>query len=486
MQMIGINALIDIARYRDRWTDQRLVVCVLHNDDLNQVTWEQRVMSGDPKLEASQVLPDFHYAGYARAARPARRSASTGPRTSAPAWDEALAAGRPARARGRSPTRRCRRCRRTSASSRPRAWPRRSLAGDPAAPARWSRESLKGKLAEFVNAMTARRCADVRDAARSCAAARSRRPPRPARCRSALEIYLDHYGGSFGNKWMWTPVVLSPALAAAGIAGVRLRARGADVLPALSAAVLRSTALLGVYFHLRGVARKPGGFARGRPTTSSWARRCWRPGRWPWSAAIGLAAAVAAPGALMAARDFRDAGHLPKLRRRRAAADPAGLPRQRRGTHAADARPLPRLRRARRAPATGTRSRASVVLARVERRPAGALLRRRARRATLRAFCDVGARPGRRAADPGARAWSTPSSHDGRLDGYRYADMPDDRETWRLVARGLDEAARAHGADGFAAAPTSAQRDDRRRASPTASCAAALGRADRRRARGRW
>ena len=66
MQMLGINALIDVARYHDRWTDQRLVVCVLHNDDLNQVTWEQRVMSGDPKLDASQVLPDFDYADYAR------------------------------------------------------------------------------------------------------------------------------------------------------------------------------------------------------------------------------------------------------------------------------------------------------------------------------------------------------------------------------------------------------------------------------------
>ena len=64
-QMLGVNALIDIARYRDRWANQQLVVLVLHNDDLNQVTWEQRVMSGDPKLEVSQTLPDFPYARYA-------------------------------------------------------------------------------------------------------------------------------------------------------------------------------------------------------------------------------------------------------------------------------------------------------------------------------------------------------------------------------------------------------------------------------------
>ena len=99
MQMIGINALIDIARYHHEWADQRLVVCVLHNNDLNQVTWEQRVMSGDPKLEASQVLPDFDYAGYARLI------GLHGVRVDRPedvgaAWDECLTAGRPARARG--------------------------------------------------------------------------------------------------------------------------------------------------------------------------------------------------------------------------------------------------------------------------------------------------------------------------------------------------------------------------------------------------
>ena len=95
MQMLGINALIDVAHYADRWSDQRLVVCVLNNRDLNQVTWEQRVLSGDPKLEASQVLPAFDYAGYARliglhGVRVER------PEDVGAAWDDALAAGRPA------------------------------------------------------------------------------------------------------------------------------------------------------------------------------------------------------------------------------------------------------------------------------------------------------------------------------------------------------------------------------------------------------
>ncbi|HEY2636082.1 MAG TPA: hypothetical protein VGI54_01735, partial [Solirubrobacteraceae bacterium] len=73
------------------------------------------------------------------------------------------------------------------------------------------------------------------------------------------EIYINHYGGSFGNKWMWTPVVLSPALAAAGLAGVASERAARTVLPAISVLYL-ADGLAGMYFHLRGVARKPGGF----------------------------------------------------------------------------------------------------------------------------------------------------------------------------------------------------------------------------------
>ena len=93
-QMLGINGMIDIARYHDRWINQQLVVLVLHNDDLNQVTWEQRVMSGDPKLEVSQTLPDFPYARYAEliGLKGIRVDA---PEQVGPAWDEALAAGAP-------------------------------------------------------------------------------------------------------------------------------------------------------------------------------------------------------------------------------------------------------------------------------------------------------------------------------------------------------------------------------------------------------
>ncbi len=65
MQMNGINELITVGKYWKQWADPRFVVLVLHNNDLNQVTWEQRAMSGDPKFAVSQDVPDFDYARYA-------------------------------------------------------------------------------------------------------------------------------------------------------------------------------------------------------------------------------------------------------------------------------------------------------------------------------------------------------------------------------------------------------------------------------------
>jgi pyruvate dehydrogenase (quinone) len=93
-QMNGMNELITIAKYRHCWSDQRLIVLVLHNNDLNQVTWEQRALEGDPKYEASQTLPDFPYARYAELLgfKGIRVDA---PDAVGPAWEEALAAGVP-------------------------------------------------------------------------------------------------------------------------------------------------------------------------------------------------------------------------------------------------------------------------------------------------------------------------------------------------------------------------------------------------------
>ncbi len=95
MQMNGINGLVTAAKYWREWSNPTLVFMVLHNGDLNQVTWEQRVLTGDPKFEGSQNLPEFPYAEYAR------MLGFEGIRVEDPeaigaAWEQALAAARPA------------------------------------------------------------------------------------------------------------------------------------------------------------------------------------------------------------------------------------------------------------------------------------------------------------------------------------------------------------------------------------------------------
>ncbi len=94
MQMIGNNTLVDIAEYWERWSDPRLIVCVLNNQDLNQVTWEQRVLAGDPKNPETQDLPDFPFAGYAELLG-FKGIRVDSPDQVADAWDDALAADRP-------------------------------------------------------------------------------------------------------------------------------------------------------------------------------------------------------------------------------------------------------------------------------------------------------------------------------------------------------------------------------------------------------
>ncbi|MGE5469045.1 MAG: thiamine pyrophosphate-requiring protein [Ignavibacteria bacterium] len=94
MQMNGINGLITIAKVWREWKDPRLTIMVLNNGDLNQVTWEQRVMEGDPKFSPSQVVPDFPYAKYA-ALLGLNGIRVDKPEDVGPAWDAALSADRP-------------------------------------------------------------------------------------------------------------------------------------------------------------------------------------------------------------------------------------------------------------------------------------------------------------------------------------------------------------------------------------------------------
>lgn len=94
MQMNGMNELITIAKYWREWIDPRLVVCVLNNHDLNMVTWEERVMAGDPKFEASQNVPEFRYADYAQLIGLKGIRVETPDKIGA-AWEAAFAADRP-------------------------------------------------------------------------------------------------------------------------------------------------------------------------------------------------------------------------------------------------------------------------------------------------------------------------------------------------------------------------------------------------------
>ena len=94
MQMNGMAELITIAKYWQRWSNPHLVVMVLNNGDLNQVTWEQRAMAGDPKFAASQDLPHVSFARFADLIGLAGIGVER-PEDVGPGWDQALSAGRP-------------------------------------------------------------------------------------------------------------------------------------------------------------------------------------------------------------------------------------------------------------------------------------------------------------------------------------------------------------------------------------------------------
>ena len=94
MQMNNMAELITIAKYMDRWPDKRLVTCVFNNQDLNEVTWEQRVMNGNPRFNASQDIPDVRYSRFAELIG-LKGIYVDQPKDLADAWDAALSADRP-------------------------------------------------------------------------------------------------------------------------------------------------------------------------------------------------------------------------------------------------------------------------------------------------------------------------------------------------------------------------------------------------------
>jgi pyruvate dehydrogenase (quinone) len=94
MQMNGLNVMITISKYWKEWSDPRLIVMVLNNRDLNQVTWEERIQLGAGKTESTQSIPDFPYHKYAELLG-LKGIFVNDPQKLGSAWDEALAADRP-------------------------------------------------------------------------------------------------------------------------------------------------------------------------------------------------------------------------------------------------------------------------------------------------------------------------------------------------------------------------------------------------------
>jgi pyruvate dehydrogenase (quinone) len=94
MQMNNMAELITVAKYWKQWKNPRWICMVLNNEDLNQVTWEQRAMEGDPKYEASQQIPNVPYHRFAELIGLRGLYADDDEKLGG-LWDEALASDRP-------------------------------------------------------------------------------------------------------------------------------------------------------------------------------------------------------------------------------------------------------------------------------------------------------------------------------------------------------------------------------------------------------
>jgi len=94
MQMNNLAELITVAKYWQQWDNPQWICAVFNNEDLNQVTWEQRVMEGDPKFEASQSIPDVPYHFFAISIGLLGIYVDREEDVAA-AWERALAADRP-------------------------------------------------------------------------------------------------------------------------------------------------------------------------------------------------------------------------------------------------------------------------------------------------------------------------------------------------------------------------------------------------------
>jgi hypothetical protein len=111
--------------------------------------------------------------------------------------------------------------------------------------------------------MTRRRGSPLARAVRNVRSGRMQKALSAATAASTIpltfEIYLEHYKGSFGDKWEWVPIALAPAVVAAGAAGV-VSERAAKTWLPLTSGLYGACGLIGTVLHVRGVQRRPGGF----------------------------------------------------------------------------------------------------------------------------------------------------------------------------------------------------------------------------------
>ena len=270
MQMNGLAELITISHYWSQWADPRLIVAILHNNDLNQVTWEMRAMSGAPKFAESQTLPDVDYAGFATQPRPDRRPdrrpGRPGPGLGGRAGrDPAHRAGRDLRP-GRAADPAARHLRPGQVRRRGGAARRRGRLGFRQA----GRETEGAAIPSRVRRTTSHElsCGAADRLRRAVTDVRTGRFERSlsavtaaGAAITAAEIYLSHDGASFGNKMMWWPVVVVPTAIPAGIAAVFSARAARTVLPLTSAAIVIN-GVQGTYLHWRGIAQRPGGWTR--------------------------------------------------------------------------------------------------------------------------------------------------------------------------------------------------------------------------------
>ena len=263
MQMNGLAELITISHYWSQWADPRLIVAILHNNDLNQVTWEMRAMSGAPKFAESQTLPDVDYAGFARSLGLAGVNIDD-PDELGSAWTAALAATRPTVLDVI--------CDPDVPPIPPHATFEQVkgvagavLHGDEDA---WGfvKQGVKQKVQQYLPGFEGRQVMSVlRRAVSDVRTGRFERSLSAVTAAgaaiTAAEIYLSHDGASFGNKMMWWPVVVVPTAIPAGIAAVFSARAARTVLPLTSAAIVIN-GVQGTYLHWRGIAQRPGGWTR--------------------------------------------------------------------------------------------------------------------------------------------------------------------------------------------------------------------------------